>query len=448
MKKEKVCWALSLLIVATLILAEVSLVSHVSAQGSDPPIEIHLTWNQNDTTSTIVVTWKTRTENAENIVHYDTKSGGGDPSQYLSSKTGSNHTYSGAGGYIHDVELTELLPNTVYYFICGGDNGGWSAERKFQTGPDHRTSITFVAGGDSRDNPSARDAVSRAMAKFNPSFVLYSGDTVSTGTNQALWDDWFTAMDNIWVTENGGLTIPIIPILGNHEGMATNYFKQYSLPGNEQWFSIDWGPDLHIIALNNYGGVTGEQLDWLKSDLAEHENYPWKVVLFHEPAFSSSSHGSSASVQKYWVPLFDNYHVDLAISGHDHDYERTYPINYSISRENYQPSPENGTVYIVSGGWGAPLYGVGSNWWTAYSQSTYNFVVVNISNNGTLSTLHLQAVGTDGKTFDEYSIYKKILAQGGQEGKVPIAAIIVIILIVVIVCAGVASYRLKGRRKS
>jgi len=432
--------------VATLILAEVSFVPHVSAQGSDPPIEIHLTWNQNDTASTIVVTWKTTTDNAGDIVRYDTKSGSGDPSQYLSGKTGSNHTFSGAGGYIHDVELTDLSPNKTYYFICGGDNGGWSDERKFQTGPDHRTSITFVAGGDSRANPSARDAVSRAMAKFNPSFVLYSGDAVDTGTNQALWGGWFTAMDNIWITENGGLTIPIIPVLGNHEGMATNYFEQYFLPGNEQWFSLDWGPDLHIIALNNYNSLSGEQLDWLKSDLAEHENCLWKVVLFHSPPFSSGmEHGSDASVRRYWVPVFDNYHVDLVISGHDHDYERTYPINYSISKENYQPSPENGTVYIVSGGWGAPLYGVGSNWWTAYSQSVFDFVVVNISDNG---ALHLQAVGTDGKTFDEYSIYKNIPAQGGQGGKLPIAMIIVIVLVVVIVCAGVASYLLKVSRKS
>ena len=445
MRKEKVCWAFPLLIVATLILAEVSLVSHVSAQGSDPPIEIHLAWNQNDTASTIVVTWKTTTDNAGDIVRYDTKSGSGDPSQYLSGKTGSNHTFSGAGGYIHDVELTELSPNKTYYFICGGDNGGWSAERKFQTGPDQRTSITFVAGGDSRDNPSARDAVSRAMAKFNPSFVLYSGDAVSTGTNQALWDNWFTAMDNIWVTENGGLTIPIIPVLGNHEGMATNYFGQYSLPGNEQWFSLDWGPDLHIIALNNYNSLAGEQLDWLKSDLAEHENYLWKVAFFHSPAFSSSNHGSDASVQKYWVPLFDNYHVDLVISGHDHDYERTYPINYTISKNTPMPSPENGTVYIVSGAWGAPLYGAGSSWFTENSKSAYEFVVVNISDNG---TLHLQAVGTDGKTFDEYSIYKNIPAQGGQGGKVPIATIIVIVLVVAIACAGVASYLLKVRRKS
>jgi len=377
----------------------------VSAQAADPPEGIHLTWQSNDTAHTITITWKTVMENAGDVVRYGTEPGG-----YVSTVVGSNHTYSGAGGYIHDVELTGLSPDTTYYFKCGGENGGWSEERSFRTVPETSTNIRFVAGGDSRhggDWPGPRDSISRAMAKFNPSFVLFTGDFVQQGSSQWEWDNWFAAVQEYWV-DNDNLTIPIIPCMGNHElsgdpgGVA--YYGQFSLPGNEQWYSFDWGPDLHIISLSNYGGVTGEQLDWLKSDLAEHESCLWKVVIFHEPAFSSGEeHGSSASVQRYWVPIFDSYHVDLAISGHDHDYERSYPINYTISENTPMPSPKDGTVYIVSGGWGAPLYGVGSNWWTAYSQSAYDFVVVDISENG---TLHLQAVGTDGETFDEYYIYK------------------------------------------
>ena len=423
----------------TLILVETNITSPVSAQASDPPVEIHLTWSQNDTAHTITITWKTVTENAGDVVRY-----GVNPGEYGSSVVWSHHTYSGARGYIHDVELTGLSPNTIYYFICGGENGGWSEEREFKTAPAASGNIRFAAGGDSRfggDWPGSRDAISRAMAKFNPSFVLFSGDFVMSGGDQGEWDNWFAAAQMYWV-DNDNLTIPIIPVLGNHEGMATNYFGQFSLPGNEQWFSIDWGPNLHIVALNSEVSITGEQLDWLKSDLAEHENCLWKVVLFHNPAFSSGNHGSSASVQRYWVPIFDNYHVDLVFSGHDHDYERTYPINYTISENTPISSPENGTVYVVSGGWGAPLYGVGSNWWTAYSQSKYDFVVVDIFENG---TLHLQAVGTDGETFDEYYIHKEV-STPIPGGELPIAAIA--IAIVVIACAGVAFYLLMMRGKS
>jgi len=437
--KENVCWLLSLLIIVTLISAEANIVSPVSAQASDPPIHIHLTWGQNDTAHTIVVTWKTITANAGDIVRYDTKSGGGDPSRYQYSKTGSNHTYTGAGGYVHDVELTDLDLDTTYYFICGGENGGWSAERKFRTAPNRRENITFVAGGDSRDNPTMRDAISRAMASFNPSFVIHSGDFVGTGTNQALWDDWFTGMDNCWVTENEGLTIPIIPVLGNHEGMATNYFEQFSLPGNEQWFSIDWGPDLHIIALNSEVSITGEQLDWLRSDLAEHENYLWKVAIFHRPAFSGGSHGSTMSIRRYWVPLFDNYHVDLVFTGHDHTYERTYPINYTLSENTPMSSPENGTIYIVSGGWGAPLYAGTPQWWSALGpESKYHFTVVDIYENG---LLHLRAIDKDGNVFDELSIQKTV-----PETKVEgISPLVIAAVAAIVACAVIAFYLLKVR---
>ena len=244
MRKENVCWALSLLIVATLILAGASLVPHVFAQ-SDQPVQIHLTWDQNDTAHTIVVTWQTKTAGTGDVVRYDAKSGSGNPSNYESSQTGTNHTYSDADGYIHDVELTGLSPDTVYFFICGGDNGGWSDERSFRTAPDQSTTFTFVAGGDSRpgggDWPAGRDAVSRAMAKFNPSFVLHVGDFVMQGNNQGDWDNWFAAEQMYWI-DNNNLTIPIIPCIGNHETSgdsgATSYLGQFSLPeGREVVFA-------------------------------------------------------------------------------------------------------------------------------------------------------------------------------------------------------------------
>lgn len=416
-----------------------------------------MTWGQNDTAHTIVVTWKTLNENVGDEVLYDTTSREGDSGLYEYSATGSHHTYSGAGGYIHDVELTGLLSDKVYYFICGGENGGWSDERSFRTAPEDPTNIRFVAGGDSRsgtgDWPRWRDNISRTMAKFNPSFVFFTGDFIRYFDGQTEWDSWFTTAQMYWV-DNDNLTIPMIPCIGNHEVYypqppdydpeteATNYYGQFYLPGNERWYSLDWGQDLHIVVLDSEirsrSDAWDEQLSWLISDLALHESCKWKIVIFHRPAFSSGSHASDYYVQSDLVPLFDTYHVDLAISGHDHGYMRTYPINYSISQENYQPSPENGTVYIVSAGWGAPLYSGTSDWWTAYGhEAKYNFVVVDIFENG---TLHLQAVGTDGETFDEYFIHKEVPA---PEGEVPIAAIA--ISIAVIACAGVALYLLKIR---
>jgi len=89
-------------------------------------------------------------------------------------------------------------------------------------------------------------------------------------------------------------------------------------------------------------------------------------------------------------------------------------------------SPTEGTIYIVSGGWGAPLYSGSPEWFTAYGpEKEYNFVVVDIFEN----TLHLQAIGTDGETFDEYFIQKVI--QEVDEGALPITAILAAAVVVV-----------------
>ncbi|MDH5362376.1 MAG: hypothetical protein OEW84_03580, partial [Aigarchaeota archaeon] len=103
------------------------------------------------------------------------------------------------------------------------------------------------------------------------------------------------------------------------------------------------------------------------------------------------------------APVIDKHHVDIVFSGHDHDYERTYPVNFTASDTSPQPSPENGTIYIVSAGWGAPLYESGKGWWTAYSDSLYHFTLVTIYAN---NTMHLEAIDLEGKTFDQAFIVK------------------------------------------
>ena len=49
------------------------------------------------------------------------------------------------------------------------------------------------------------------------------------------------------------------------------------------------------------------------------------VVVMHQCALSSSmtGNGSDLGVRQAWLPLFDRYGVDLVLSGHEHNYERS-----------------------------------------------------------------------------------------------------------------------------
>ncbi len=347
--------------------------------------------------SAITVTWQTSNSNSGNTVFYDTVSRDGNPSLYKYSATGTSHTYEGASGYLHDVELTGLAPNATYYFVCGGDEGGYSGERSFRTAPSEPSHLRFVFGGDCRSNWTRRDEISRTMSKFNPSFVLLGGDFVTSGFNQTQWDNFFEGLHKYWIGTSN-LTIPIVPCFGNHEENATNYYEQFALPRNEQWYSLNWGEYVHLTILNSEAAASADQLIWLENDLASHEHYKWKFVIFHRPLFSSSHHGSWIEGRESWCPLFDKYGVDIVFAAHDHNYERSKPINYTASKTSPQSSYYAGTMHVVSAGWGAPLYESGFNWWTDYSSSVYNFVLVDVFANGTLK---LQAKDVSGFAFDQ-----------------------------------------------
>lgn len=353
---------------------------------SNPPIHVHLTWGQDDVAHTIVISWRTKEVSTESGVLYDTVPRGGDPALYRYSKTGV-HQDSVAGGTVHDVELTGLSPGTRYYFICGGGTGGYSSEKSFRTIPDNLTSFEFVMGGDSRSQPAERDKINKAMAEFDPLFVIFTGDMVNDGGVQDEWDNFFGAMEEQWVTSEG-LIIPCIPARGNHEitdgeGGSSLYSEQFCLPGNERWYSLSFGENLlHVVTLDLFGwedgrGTNPQQMEWLENDLAAHASYKWTIVAFHVPVFSSCpGHESSIPVRESYSPIFDKYGVDLVITGHAHIYERTGPINYTLSENSLQPTAENATIYFVSGGWGAPMYDVEPKWWTVNAFTRiYHFIL-------------------------------------------------------------------------
>jgi hypothetical protein len=420
------------------------------------PIQVHLTWQTNDTAHTMTVTWRTSGAGTGDTVKYDTVSRGGVVANYAHEATGSHHTFefhvpveteniTGVlygedpadfwinwpcdytfKGYIHDVGLTGLEPDTTYYFICGG-TGGWSQEWSFRTAPAISENIVFAAGGDSRSPyggeieshpervsnfPVGRNWVSEEMAANEPLFAIYTGDFVERAELPGHWNSWMDHQEEYWVTEDNRM-IPIVPAIGNHEVLtemfpldgreygkenAPFYYEQFALPGNERWYSLDFGPDLHVVCLDSEvpPDEFPTQASWLESDLAA-TDAEWIVVAFHRPPYSSGDHGNDEDVQEHWVPIFEDYGVDLVFSGHDHNYERSYPIKDGVRAS----STEEGVTYVANGAWGAPTYPVEeTNWWTAtYVEMHHCFNLAKIS--AAENTLILKAIDADSNVLEE-----------------------------------------------
>lgn len=280
---------------------------------------------------------------------------------------------------IWTVELTGLEPDTEYTYRVG-TWADFDAETGVFTSPDLSDAGTFKTGitkgvrqpfelvmaGDSR---GGMDEIREHIHTINANDArlwVFNGD-MTNGGSQAEWDDWQDAMAPVLRSR------VLMPVHGNHEIFANIFYEQYALPQEpglpedlvEHAWSLDFG-NVHLVGLDsNLEARIIDQVAWLDADLAAARKDPdidWIFVMMHHGVYSASNHGSTKSVQTHWVPLFDKHGVDLVFSGHDHNYERTHPL-----RGDAVVSAEEGTVYVVAGGFFSPGYGNGHEWWTATS---------------------------------------------------------------------------------
>ena len=86
----------------------------------------------------------------------------------------------------------------------------------------------------------------------------------------------------------------------------------------------------HLIALNSNCasvpcGAGSAQERWLRADLYANRNL-CTLAYWHHPRFSSGHDGNNTSVQAIWTALYEGG-VELALTGHSHNYERFAPMN-------------------------------------------------------------------------------------------------------------------------
>ena len=317
--------------------------------------------------------------------------------------------------YQHVARLTGLSPSTLYEYdiLVGGVDLNAQTD-SLKTAPAVGSgTVSFVAFGDSGTGSSQQQQVAARLDTETFDFAMHAGDIAyanSSGTGPASHQtltDWFFTPYRNWLRQR-----PIFPSMGNHDSRATNangrpYLDLYVLPQTaagggfadhaERYYSFDYGP-LHVIVLDTEFAFLDParldaQLAWADADLAA-TTQPWKVALYHRSPYSAGGeNGSEIPVRNVFGPLFDRHGVHLSISAHEHDYERTIPLRDTQS----DPS---GTVYIATGGGGAPLYPAGTAYWTARSASVNHYV----KGSADTCSLRLDAINVTGTTFDSVTL--------------------------------------------
>lgn len=329
---------------------------------------------RDDPATTIVVGWS----GDLGTVHYGTTDEGTNygayPFSQTVSRTGNAHNHNR-----RFARLTNLLPNTMYYFVIHDLNGDVSDRFKFRTlSDDPNDSVSFITGGDSRDGfkvfgvyvedcPSGncldkrRDG-NKLVAKIKPDFIAFNGDFVMNQVTSNTFDEFSQWFDDWQLTiSSDGRMYPTMHVQGNHED-NNDIYELFDVP-LEEYYALNINNGLlRLYMLNSElnACTDTDQLNWLTSDLQLHNTGGgadpyWKFAMFHKPVYSmGNGYGLNTDQMTCWVNLFEQMNVRLVCESHAHITKWTYPCVVNANEDDFEVDQENGIVYIGEGQWGAP----------------------------------------------------------------------------------------------
>ncbi len=390
------------------------------ASGQGIPRQVRLAYGDNPTNS-IRIMWQTDQATATVVEYGETPALG-------SVAYGHQVTYSLQTGILHEATLTNLQPDTLYYYRVGDPQNGFSPVYTFRTAPSPRpVPFLFTAFGDHGTTAVSRQNTQNVI-HLNPAFHLHLGDISYANGNQPIWDTYLNQVEPL--TRH----IPMMITLGNHEWedeVGIGYeavLARFAMPGEDTYYVnyvFDYG-DVRFIAFNSdwyqRGGsaVRGAMRQWLQNALSDARANPcirWVIVFQHHPLFGSEARrGYNQTLINGLQPLFDQYRVDLVLQGHDHFYERTYPLRNStpVSTAMDLYHQGEGTIYITCGGGGVSLYTFGAlPPTTAYRESTHCYLAISLQPGESLT---VEARRADNTLIERFVILPSFNADVNRDG--------------------------------
>eukprot|EP00300_Choanocystis_sp_HF-7_P024926 c26527_g1_i1.p1 GENE.c26527_g1_i1~~c26527_g1_i1.p1 ORF type:complete len:585 (+),score=128.53 c26527_g1_i1:97-1755(+) len=285
-------------------------------------------------------------------------------------------------GMLHSAVMTGLTPGRKYYYRFGDpNNGGWSDEASFIASPGAGANIPIdilVFGDLGIDVPWTATIEMQPpalqtmhwLSKSVATLVLHIGDISYARGYAWVWEVYQTLIEAF------ALRMPVMTAIGNHEfdqlgfmafdpswvnygndsggECGVPYAARYQMLGptpetQSYYYSFDYGNVHFTIMSTETDFLNGSaQWDWLNADLAavDRKVTPFLVFTGHRPIVTSSEGGQNTQFDWEFIDnietLLIKYDVDLAIAGHVHAYERTFPMrNYTVD--------EDGLVYVVAG---------------------------------------------------------------------------------------------------
>jgi hypothetical protein len=198
-----------------------------------------------------------------------------------------------------------------------------------------------------------------------------------------------------------------VAVVGDEPSLMP-YLDIFSLPANgeaggvpsgtEQYYSVDYG-NVHVVSLDSQLSARDENQratmrQWLIDDLSSNDS-DWTLVIFHHPPYSKGANHDSDDTENnafdrpIWdmrnefVPIFDDYGVDVVYSGHSHSYERSYYLHNHTGTSDTYSNAEH--AELVNGDPDQPALGYGDQTYSQLSPTSGGIddrVVYTVAGNG------------------------------------------------------------------
>jgi hypothetical protein len=355
-------------------------------------------------------------------------------------------------GMLHTIELDHLLPNTEYKYQVGLRQNDtvllWSDEYTFRTPPkegdDSTHPVSYVVYGDQgcphlgwKGGQEWLEAM--LERETNLTSVHHFGDISYARGASHVWDAWSQMVQPLTAR------VPLMVAIGNHEydhtdgggpgkdpsGVETKHgfmpewgnfgedsggecgvptAKRFQMPGSTLsngvfWYSFDYGI-VHTIVISSEHDLSqgSPQYKFLEHDLSTVNRTitPWVVVESHRPLYEAEGSGTwwpnnlvGQAMRDEFEDLLVAHQVDLVLSGHYHEYQRTCDGLYKGQCD------KGGPIHITVGSAGAKLdagYDLVNAWTAHFIKGEFGYGRITALNN---TDMHFEFVlhGTSQEEF-------------------------------------------------
>ncbi|MGN0350317.1 MAG: metallophosphoesterase [Roseburia sp.] len=261
------------------------------------------------------------------------------------------------------VTLSQLEANTTYYyqvagkeiesfttkdsssfqFVFVGDPQIGSSNAEKAKKPEDIAKDTFKqAQYDSVQSDSFNwaNTLKQAMSKTggDVSFILSAGDQIQTNAKK-VQDYTVSEIEYAgYLSPDVLKSVPVATTVGNHDADNENYQYHFNIPnlsekgsngivGGDYWFTYG---DALFLMLNTQDTNVADHEAFIKEAVEANPDCNWRVVTLHQDIYGSAEHSNEPEIVNLryaLIPYFEEYDVDVVLTGHDHAYSRSYLLS-------------------------------------------------------------------------------------------------------------------------